>query len=71
MSDEYLEPITPEIDKPDNNTSKIIIAVVVAVVVLCCCLCLCVLILVPTLFGPTVGNVFSDVQYQLILTPIP
>jgi hypothetical protein len=70
MSDEYLEPITPEIDEPENNTNKIIIAVVIAVVVLCCCLCLCVLILASTFQAQSIGNVFSDIEYQLMLTPI-
>lgn len=71
MSDEYLETITPEIDEPKNNTTKIIIAVAVAVVILCCCLCLCILIFVPAVLGPSFGNVFSDIEYQLMLTPIP
>lgn len=69
MSDEYLEPISLEMDEPKSNTNRIIIAVVVAVI-LCICLCLCVFILIPTLLGPMVGDVFSEIEYQL-LTPIP
>ncbi len=71
MSEEYLEPITPEIvEEPKSNTTKIIVIVVV-VVVLCICLCMCVFLMVPTLLGPSIGNVFSEIEYELMLTPIP
>ncbi len=71
MSEEYLEPITPEIvEEPKNNTTKIIVIVAV-VVVLCICLCLCVFLVVSGLFGPAAGNVFSEIEYELMLTPIP
>jgi hypothetical protein len=71
MSEEYLDPITPEIvEEPKSNTNKIIIAIVV-VVVLCFCICLCFFVLVPALLGPTVGNVFSEVIDEMMLTPMP
>ena len=68
MTDENLEPITPELVKK-NNTTKIIIIVAVAVV-LCICICLCVLIIMPTVFGPFVGDVMSEVIDDVMLTPI-
>ena len=71
MSEEYLEPITPEIvEEPKSNTTKIVIIVAV-VVVLCICLCLCVFLVASGLFGPVVGNVYSEIEYELMLTPIP
>lgn len=72
MSDDYLEPITPEVveEPKSNNTTKILVAVIVAVV-LCVCLCLCIFIMIPTIFGPVIGDVFSDIEYQLMLTPMP
>ncbi len=71
MSEEYLELITPEIvEEPKSNTTKIIIIVAV-VVVLCICLCMCVFLMIPTLFGPSIGNVFSEIEYELMLTPMP
>ncbi|HBX70540.1 MAG TPA: hypothetical protein DEH25_14455 [Chloroflexi bacterium] len=70
MSDNYFDPITPEASPPKNNTTKIIIIVAV-VVVLCICICLCAIVLVPALLGPVVGNTFSEIENQLLLTPIP
>jgi uncharacterized protein YqhQ len=71
MSDEYLEPITPEIvEEPKNNTNKILIIVAV-VIVLCICACICLFVVVPALLGPTVGNVFSEVIDEMMLTPMP
>ena len=71
MSDEFLEPITPDIiDEPQNNTIKIIIIIAV-VVLLCICVCLCVFFFLPALFGPVIGDVFSDIVDEMMLTPIP
>ena len=71
MSDVYFDPITPEIvDTPPNNRNMIIITVVI-VVVLCCCICLCAFFLLPALLGPSIGDVFSEIQYDLMLTPMP
>jgi hypothetical protein len=72
MSDEYLEPITPEIvEKPTrDNTTKILVTVLV-VSILCICLCLCVFVLMPAIFGPLVEEVFTDIEQQLLLTPLP
>ena len=71
MSEEYLEPITSEIvEEPKNNTNKILIIVAV-VIVLCICLCICVFVLVPAILGPSIGNVFSEVIDEMMLTPMP
>jgi hypothetical protein len=71
MSDEVLEPITPEIvDQPSQNRNTIIIIVAV-VIVLCCCICLCTFFFLPSLFGPAIGDVFSEVIDEMMLTPIP
>ena len=71
MSEEYLEPITPEVvEEPKNNTTKTILIVAIVIVVLCICLCLCVIGGL-TIMGPTVGNVFSEIEYELMLTPMP
>ena len=71
MSDDYFESITPEIvDEPKNNTTKIIIIVAV-VVILFICLCICLCVVFPMLLEPTVGNVFSGIESDLMLTPVP
>jgi hypothetical protein len=71
MSEEYLEPITPEVvEEPQNNTTKTILIIVIVIVVLCICLCLCIFGGL-TILGPTVGNVFSEIEYELMLTPMP
>jgi flagellar basal body-associated protein FliL len=64
--DYYAEPME---EKKSNTTLIIIIIVVVVLIVLCCC---CVLtLLVPTLLGPSVGNVFSNIIEELEMTPMP
>jgi hypothetical protein len=70
MSDEYLEPITPEVVEEPKDSTKIILVVVLIVVVLCICLCLCIFVGMPVLLGPTMGEVFSEIEYQM-LTPMP
>ena len=62
MTEEYYQPVAAE--EPKSNTPKIIIIIAV-VVVLCACICLCVTIGVPTLLGPAIGNVFSEVNNGL------
>jgi len=64
--DYYAEPME---EKKSNTTLIIIIIVVVVLIVLCCC---CVLaLLVPSLLGPSVGNVFSNIIEELEMTPMP
>ncbi len=70
MSDEYFDPIVPEAEEPQNNTTKIIVIVVV-VVVICLCVCLCVFFGLPLVLGPTIGDVFSRVIDEMMLTPMP
>ena len=62
MMEEYYDPVAAE--EPKSNTTKIIIIVAVAVV-LCACVCLCVTIGVPALLGPSIGNVFSEINSGL------
>jgi len=70
MTEEYPESIAPEAGQPKNNTTKIIIIVAV-IIVACICLCLCVIFVLPLLLGPQVGNVFSEIIDEMMLTPIP
>jgi hypothetical protein len=51
-----------------SNRTLIIILVVVAVLILCCCLAIFV---GPLIFGPAVGNVFSNIVEGLEVTPGP
>ena len=60
---EYEEPV-------QNNTTRNIIIAVVVVVLLCCCCLLAFTFVGPLLFGPTVGNVFSNIIEELV-TPVP
>ena len=71
MSDDYLEPISGDIvEEPKDNTIKIIIIVVV-LVVLCICICLCIFLFLPAVVSPMVGDVFSDMIDEMMLTPFP
>lgn len=54
----------------DNTTRNIIIAVVVVLALCCCCLA-AFIFLGPVLFGPAVGNVFSNIIEGLEITPVP
>ena len=66
MSDEYLEPVAIDEEKPKMSRTTIIIIVVVAVLLLgCACACLLTFV-VPTLLGPSIGNVFSDIATDLV-----
>ncbi|MFC1996871.1 hypothetical protein ACFLXI_04595 [Chloroflexota bacterium] len=71
MSEEYIESVTPDfVNEPKNNTTKIIIIVAV-VIVLCICICMCIFVFIPTLFSPIIGDVFSGVVDEMLLTPMP
>jgi flagellar basal body-associated protein FliL len=65
--DYYAEPME---EKKSNKTLIIIIVVVVVLIVLCCC-CVLGVLLVPSLLGPSVGNVFSNIIEELEMTPMP
>jgi len=65
--DYYAEPME---EKKSNKTLIIIIVVVVVLILLCCC-CVLGLWLVPSLLGPSVGNVFSNIIEELEMTPMP
>ena len=70
MSDDNLISGPTESDQQSNKTIKIIVIVVV-ILILCICLCLIVLLITPMLLGPYIGNVFSDIENQILLTPLP
>lgn len=65
--DYYAEPME---EKKSNTTLIIIIIAVVVLVVLCCC-CVLALWLIPLVFGPAVGNVFSNIIEGIEMTPMP
>jgi hypothetical protein len=64
--DYYAEPM----EEKKSNTTLIIIIVVVVLILLCCC-CVVGFLLVPSLLGPAVGNVFSNVIEEMGVTPVP
>ena len=68
MTEDYYAP--PVEEKKSNTTLIIIIVAVVVLIVLCCC-CVFGLWLFPTLLGPSVGNVFSNIIEGLEMTPVP
>jgi len=71
MSDQYLPPVLPD-EKPTKKKSPwITVLIIVIVLIVLCCLCVIVVtVLVPALLGPSVGNVFSSIQQEL-MTPVP
>jgi hypothetical protein len=69
MAEENLSPISPEFS--EENTTIKVIAILAIAIILCICICLFVLISMPTLFGPIIGEVMSDVIDEMLLTPVP
>jgi flagellar basal body-associated protein FliL len=69
--DQSSSPVLPN-ETPTKKTNPwIIVLIIVIVLVVLCCLCvIVVVVLVPALLGPSVGNVFSSIQQELI-TPVP
>jgi small neutral amino acid transporter SnatA (MarC family) len=68
VTEDYYE--APVEEKKSNTTLIIIIVVVVILVVLCCC-CVLATTLVPSILGPSVGNVFSNIIEEMEMTPMP
>lgn len=66
--DEYYQP--PE---PKRGMSGWVIALIIiaALIVICCICLLAVLVIVPTVLGPSIGNVFSTIEKALTATPFP
>ena len=66
MSEDFGESIEfpSEVNGKTDNNKKIIMIVAIVLIVLCLCAC-CVLFVVPTLFGPTIETVFSDIIQEL------
>ncbi len=71
MSDQFSAPYAPPAPPAKKTNPWIIILIVVAVILLLCCCCLVVFgLLGPSLLGPDVGNIFSNIQ-QGLMTPVP
>jgi Flp pilus assembly pilin Flp len=52
-----------------SNTGKVIL-IIVAILLVICCLCAVVILAVPSLLGPSIGNVFSNI-IEGLGTPMP
>jgi hypothetical protein len=71
MSDQLNTPVLPNEPPAKKRNPWIVVLIIVVVLVVLCCLCVIVVtVLVPALLGPSVGNVFSSIQQELI-TPAP
>ncbi len=69
--DQYTPPVIPnEMPAKKKNPWIISLIIVVVLVILCCCCLVAIGVVVPALLGPSVGNVFSSIQKELI-TPVP
>ena len=62
MTEEFNDALIEEEPKSNKNLILIIVAVVA---VLCIC-CICLSLVVPTLLGPTIGNVFSEINNGMV-----
>jgi hypothetical protein len=64
-------PVQPAVPPAKKRNPWITVLIIVVVLIVLCCLCVIVVtVLVPALLGPSVGNVFSSIQQELI-TPAP
>lgn len=71
MSDQINAPVLPD-EKPATKRSPwITVLIIVVVLIILCCLCVIVVVVLgPAIFGPSIGNVFSNIQEGL-MTPVP
>jgi hypothetical protein len=70
MSDQFSSPNLPA-EQPKKKNPWITVLIIVVVLIVVCCLCVIVVtVLVPSLLGPSVGNVFSNIIEGLV-TPTP
>jgi hypothetical protein len=69
MEGTYISPEAAPEPKKDN-TLLIIVAVIAGLILLCCC-CLAIVYFGFLLAGPAVGNVFSNIVNNLVITPTP
>jgi hypothetical protein len=57
------------VEKSENNTMRTILIVLAVIVGACCLLSICVIVML-SLAGPAIGDVFSEVVRELG-TPVP
>ena len=71
MSDQFSTPYVPVEPPAKKKNPWIIVLIVVGVILLLCCCCVIAFFVVgPAVFGPEIGNVFSNIQEGL-MTPVP
>ena len=70
MSDQYLPPVLPDEKPAKKKNPWITILIIVVVLIVLCCICALLVPAILALLGPSVGNVFSNIQEGL-MTPVP
>ena len=61
--------IAPTLEEPKKSNTGLIIGIIVAVLVVCLCCCLLAFVVLPAIFGPSIGNVFSNIIEGLEVAP--
>ncbi len=71
MSDQFNAPLPASEPPAQKRSPWITVLIIVVVLIILCCLCLLVVfVLLPAIFGPSIGNVFSNIM-ESITTPTP
>ena len=70
MSDQPSSPYPPNELPAKKKNPWITILIIVVVLIVLCCICALLVPAILALLGPSVGNVFSNIQEGL-MTPVP
>ncbi len=71
MTDQFNAPLPPMEPPAQKKSPWITVLIIVVVLIVLCCLCLLVVfVLLPAIFGPSIGNVFSNI-IESLPTPTP
>jgi hypothetical protein len=61
MSQEFSVPAAPDTQPEKKTNVWLIVGIVAAVIVILACCCVVAFFAFPTIFGPSIGNVFSNI----------
>jgi hypothetical protein len=61
MSQDFDVPVTPDAQPAKKTNVWLIVGIVAAVIVILACCCVIALLVFPTIFGPVVNDIFTNV----------
>jgi hypothetical protein len=61
MSEDFNIPVAPDVQPAKKTNVWLIVGIVAAVILILTCCCIVAFFAFPTIFGPAIGNVFSNI----------